>query len=146
MSAFKVRLAIASSLAAGLTLASVALAAPRIGVPAPLSGKAESANFLVVALTWTNIDGETGYVIERKLATSAAFAEIAKLPTDQTTYKDNTTASAAYQYRVRAYRVWKGRMLYSDYTNPVTVSTTAPAPVPTSPAPPTPPADPSCPA
>jgi hypothetical protein len=130
MPAFTLKSALLLGVATGLALTSAVVAGPKIGVPAPLSGKADPTNSLVVTLTWANIDGETGYVVERKPSTSTSFVQIAKVPTDQSTYKDTTPSSENYQYRVRAYMAWKGQVLYSDYTNPVAVSTIAPTATP----------------
>jgi subtilisin family serine protease len=71
-----------------------------------------------VLLTWTdNSQGESGFSIERREA-GGQFAEIATVPTDQATYKDNAVqAGKAYTYRVRAFNYGT----YSAYSNQATV-------------------------
>ena len=80
--------------------------------PKPLKASPSSNR---VTLTWTNIQGETGYVVERRTR-GTQFAAIGKTTTDVTTYTDTLAASGIYQYRVRAYSA-SGGLSYSRYTN-----------------------------
>jgi len=70
-----------------------------LSAPTPLKA---SPNSNRIVLTWSNVSGETGYIVERR-AKGKQFAEIAKTTTDVNTYTDTLTTSGIYQYRVRAY-------------------------------------------
>jgi hypothetical protein len=82
-----------------------------------------------VLLTWTDISSETGYLVEREAAGTSSFAEVGKVGPDTKTYGDITTTAQSYVYRVRAYKVMGSNLIYSNYTNTVSVTTGAPAPV-----------------
>jgi hypothetical protein len=97
---------------------SPALAARKLDAPAPLSGVTDVGK---MALSWTNVSGETGFLVERRLYDGGSFAEIAKTTADVTAYTDIVATTDSYEYRVRAYRT-QGGVLYSDYTN-IVVST-----------------------
>ena len=101
---------------------SPALAARKLDAPAPLKGVTDAGK---MALSWTNVSGETGFLVERRLYGGGGFAEIAKTTANVTAYTDTVAATTSYEYRVRAYRT-QGGVLYSDYTN--TVVSTAPCP------------------
>src|ERR671927_866208 len=73
--------------------------APLLSAPNPLKA---SPNSNRVVLTWSDVTGETGYIVERR-AKGKKFAEIAKTTTDVNTYTDTLAATGIYQYRVRAY-------------------------------------------
>ena len=96
-------------------LAESADAAKSLASPNPLQGATAVGQ---VKLTWGNIGGETGYVIERRVYAVGVFAEIGKTTADMTAYTDLLTESASYEYRVRAYKAGGG-MSYSPYTNSV---------------------------
>ncbi len=56
-----------------------------------------------VKLTWSDMNGETGYRIRRKLSTDAVYANIADIAANVTTYTDTTTqAGSTYVYMVRS--------------------------------------------
>jgi hypothetical protein len=99
-----------------------ATAARTIASPAPLTGGVDPAQLMKVQLAWTDVSGETGYLIERKAA-GGTFVEVAKVGTDVKSFNDVTLISQTYEYRVRAYKVRGGNMLYSGYTNSVAVAT-----------------------
>jgi hypothetical protein len=101
---------------------SPALAARKLDPPAPLSGVTDVGK---MALSWTNVSGETGFLVERRLYDGGSFAEIAKTTADVTAYIDIVATTGSYEYRVRAYRN-QGGVAYSDYTN--TVVSTVPCP------------------
>src|SRR5205809_5433959 len=84
-----------------------------LSAPSPLKA---STNSNRVSLTWSNINGETGFIVERRQKGTNQFAEIGKTTTDVTTYTDTLTTSGIHQYRVRAYSA-SGGMTYSRYTN-----------------------------
>ena len=105
--------------AAGLCLASLAvqpaLAGPKLEAPIPLK---ETTALGRVTLAWTNIGGETGFLIERRAYGAGGFSEVAKTTADVTTYSDILATEVSYEYRVRAYRA-QGTVTFSDYTNTV---------------------------
>src|ERR1043165_6142407 len=113
-----------------LALAVTALpaeAAKRPTVPNPLTGSTSSG---VETLHWTNVSGETGYVIERRLV-GGSYAFLAKALADITLYKDPLPSLSQYEYRVRAYKILGGKVLYSNYTNTVLSAIATPIPTPT---------------
>lgn len=89
--------------------------------PSNLVGKSTAVN--TVQLTWTdNSAFETGFRIERALSTSTEFEWIGSVPTNVTTYDDNTVqAATTYKYRIAAYT--------TDATSPYSpeLSVTTPA-------------------
>jgi hypothetical protein len=92
-----------------------------LSAPTPLKA---SPNSNRIVLTWSNVSGETGYIVERR-AKGKQFAEIAKTTTDVNTYTDTLTTSGIYQYRVRAYDASAG-MTYSRYSNTTFTNARAP--------------------
>ena len=100
-----------------VAVSSSAWADRKLPVPNPLQ---DSANANQVSLHWSNVSGETGFLIERRLA-GGSFAEIGKTTADATSYKDTLIADGKYEYRVRAYRSTGANLTYSDYTNLVDV-------------------------
>ena len=125
MTAKKSTLSLILSVAVGLALLSHnGLAGPALQSPTPLNATIDTTNRMVVArLSWANISGETGYLVERKSATSASFSEVAKLGPNVRAYGDITTTSQSYTYRVRAYKAMGAKTIYSSYTNIVAVVT-----------------------
>jgi len=104
-------------LVGGLVLivaAAPATAARRLDPPNPLKGQTATGG---VTLSWSNIGGETGYLVERRAA-GGSFAEIAKTTSDRTSYTDLVATTASYEYRVRAYRT-APKIIYSDYSNTI---------------------------
>ena len=105
-------------LAGGLMLAAAAnpaWAGKKLGVPNPLRAATNAGQ---VSLSWANIGGETGFLIERRLHNGGSFAEVGKTVADVTSYTDILTTSDSYEYRVRAYKTGPN-LFYSDYTNTV---------------------------
>jgi hypothetical protein len=100
-----------------VAVSSSAWADRKLPVPNPLQ---DSANANQVSLHWSNVSGETGFLVERRLA-GGSFAEIGKTTADATSYKDTLTVDGKYEYRVRAYRSTGANLTYSDYTNLVDV-------------------------
>src|SRR5262245_29138490 len=90
-----------------------------LSAPSPLNAR---TNLNRVSLTWSNIKGETGFVVERRKGTNP-FAQIGKVTTDATTYTDVLTTSGIYQYRVRAYSASRLSTTYSPYTNTAYINT-----------------------
>jgi subtilisin family serine protease len=93
--------------------------------PSDLS--AESTDPNAVLLNWKdNATHEDGYRIERRLASSTTYTEIATAPSNTDTFTDSTTSGGvSYEYRVRAFNTIGN----SQYSNEASVTTpTAPAP------------------
>jgi subtilisin family serine protease len=91
---------------------------------------AESTDPGSVVLNWKdNATREDGYRIERRLASSPAYTEIATVPSNSITFADPTTSGGvSYEYRVRAFNTIGN----SQYSNEASVTTpTAPAPAAT---------------
>jgi hypothetical protein len=98
-------------------------------LPAPAAPTSLAATVLSgtsVRLNWTdNSTNETQFGIERRLAPSGTFAQIATVGANVAVYTDNTTTAAtAYDYRVRALNGTVG----SAYTNTASVTTSQVAP------------------
>jgi uncharacterized protein (TIGR03437 family) len=79
------------------------------GPPAPISGAPQSLSSSLnasgqIVLTWTPADGIAArFHVERQIAGTAAFTEIAVVPFPATTVTDTgVVAGISYQYRVRA--------------------------------------------
>ncbi|HEX8525314.1 MAG TPA: fibronectin type III domain-containing protein [Tepidisphaeraceae bacterium] len=97
---------------------------------APSTVVAAASGTSQVALSWSdNADNETSFVVERAIG-AGAFAAIATLGTDTTSYLDTTVVAAtSYTYRVKAMNA-VGSSVYSNTAS----ATTAAAPsVPVSP-------------
>jgi phosphatidylserine/phosphatidylglycerophosphate/cardiolipin synthase-like enzyme len=101
------------------------------GVPPPpaptdLQGTAVSSSR--IDLTWSNVEGEEGYKIERKLssASSTTWAQIGTTNADVTTFANTSglTPSTTYDYRVRAWTTGGN----SGYSNTIAVTTLAVSP------------------
>ena len=95
--------------------AAPAFAAKKLEAPNPLQGATGATG---TKLSWSNVGGETGYLIERRASEGGSFAEIAKTTADLTSYTDIPVEAVNYEYRVRAYRAGP-QMIYSAYTNTV---------------------------
>ena len=90
--------------------------------PAPtgLTGSAASAS--QVNLSWTDVTGEEGYKVERKLSSSSTWAQIGTTGADGVNYADTNSGlqpATTYNYRVRAFTTAGN----SPYSNTVTVTT-----------------------
>jgi hypothetical protein len=59
---------------------------------------------LQINLAWSDVIGETGYKIERKIGSTGTYTQIATTNANEINYSDSTvTFSNTYYYRVRAY-------------------------------------------
>jgi phosphatidylserine/phosphatidylglycerophosphate/cardiolipin synthase-like enzyme len=94
--------------------------------PAPTGLVATTVSSSRIDLSWTDVAGESGYKIERKLASSSTWAQIATTGADVTTYQNTSglTPSTQYNYRVRAWTTGGN----SGYSNTATATTTAASP------------------
>jgi hypothetical protein len=78
----------------------------------PLNFTLESSSETQVVLSWDDeIDGESGYLLERKSV--GEYEQIAVIPANTTTYTDALTSVANYTYRLRAYNA-TDTSYYSD--------------------------------
>ena len=86
--------------------------------PSNLVGK--SLNQSQVLLTWNDVSGEDGYLIEQKKEGELQFSSLAQLPANQLNHTiTNLLAGANYEYRIRAYN----EDGYSNYSSTVSVKT-----------------------
>jgi subtilisin family serine protease len=85
--------------------------------PSDLAATAQSETNVI--LTWKdNSNGENGFSVDRK-ESGKQFSEIASVPSNQTTYSDNSVkAGTTYTYRVRAFSA----AAFSAYTNEAVVA------------------------
>jgi phosphodiesterase/alkaline phosphatase D-like protein len=100
--------------------------------PSALSATPQSAS--AIALVWNdNSTNEIGFKLERRLANpSAAFAQVALIVTDATSFTDTgLNALTAYEYRLRAYNT-AGDSAYSNVFAVTTLAAPVPAPLPPS--------------
>jgi hypothetical protein len=88
---------------------------------APSNLAAKSTSATAVQLTWTdNSVFESGFRIERALASNSEFEVIGAATTDATTYEDKTAlAGVSYIYRIAAYT----SSAMSPYSSEVTIKT-----------------------
>ncbi|MEO1573826.1 MAG: LamG-like jellyroll fold domain-containing protein [Pseudomonadota bacterium] len=93
---------------------------------APTGLAAVTVSDTAIALSWQdNADNETRHVIERRTTAQGAFADVAVLGANVTSYQDNTLApSTSYDYRVRA----ENAAGISDPSNEATAVTNDPPP------------------
>jgi hypothetical protein len=96
--------------------------------PAPGNLVATAASSTRIDLTWTDVAGEAGYKIERKLASasSTAWAQIATTGANVVSYQNTSglTPNTSYNYRVRAWTTGGN----SGYSNTATATTPATSP------------------
>jgi hypothetical protein len=96
--------------------------------PAPSGLTATGVSASRIDLSWSDVAGEQGYKVERKLASasSTTWAQIGTTAANVTAYQDTSglTASTAYNYRVRAWTTGGN----SAYSNTATASTQAVSP------------------
>ena len=98
--------------------------------PAPTGLTATAVSATRIDLSWSDVAGEEGYKVERKLSSATTWTQIAMPAANVTTYQDTNsglTAGTTYNYRVRAYTSAGN----SSYSNTVTVSTPTPTLSPT---------------
>lgn len=93
--------------------------------PAPTGLTATPVSSARIDLAWSNVDGEDGYKVERKLASSSTWAQIGTTAADVVRYTDSTglTSGTTYNYRVRAYTSGGN----SAYSNTATATTRDPS-------------------
>jgi phosphatidylserine/phosphatidylglycerophosphate/cardiolipin synthase-like enzyme len=94
--------------------------------PEPTALVATPVSSTRIDLAWTDVEGEDGYKVERKLASTTTWAQIGTTAAGVTTYQDSNglTPSTQYNYRVRAWTTGGN----SGYSNTATASTAAVSP------------------
>ena len=92
--------------------------------PSPAGLTAAAVSSSRIDLAWTDVGGEEGYKIERKLTTSSTWEQIGQTAADAASYVDTNglAPGTAYNYRVRAFTTGGN----SGYSNTVTVTTPTP--------------------
>ena len=93
--------------------------------PAPTGLTASPVSSTLIDLAWTDVAGEQGYKIERKLATASTWTEIGQTAANGATYADSSglQAGTSYNYRVRAFTSG-GNSAYSNTATATTPSVT----------------------
>lgn len=105
------------------TCAGVSITASTLGAPPapPMDLAAASVSASQLDLTWSDVEGETGYVVERSLD-GAAFSEVAQLSGGASSYLDLALSpSTTYSYRVGAHGC--GLVAYSNVASARTEAT-----------------------
>jgi HKD family nuclease len=93
--------------------------------PAPTDLQVTAVATTSVSLAWSNVAGEEGYKIERKLAASSTWSQIATTAMDAASYTaSGLTPNTEYNFRVRAYTSGGN----SGYSNTVLVRTNSTSP------------------
>jgi phosphatidylserine/phosphatidylglycerophosphate/cardiolipin synthase-like enzyme len=92
--------------------------------PAPTGLTASPVSSSRIDLAWTDVTGEEGYKIERKLTSVSTWTQIAQLGADVVSYADSSGLSpgTGYNYRVRAFTSGGN----SGYSNTATATTPTP--------------------
>ena len=76
-----------------------------------------------VSLSWTDVENETAYLLERRIEGSAEWIQIARLETDVTSFENfGVTASTTFSYRLRATNAAGS----SEFSAEVSVTTASP--------------------
>jgi len=98
---------------------------PAIGTPRYLGAYAVSLTQINLAW-WDAASNETGFMIERKTGSAGAWAQIATVGANVTSYANiSLTAATTYYYRVRAYNA-SGNSAYSNEAYATTYALNAP--------------------
>jgi len=94
--------------------------------PAPTGLVATTVSSSRIDLSWSDVAGEEGYKVERKLASTSTWAQIGTTGAGVTTYQNASglTPSTQYNYRVRAWTTGGN----SAYSNTATATTAAVSP------------------
>ncbi len=94
---------------------------------APTSLSVSSVNQTVINLSWSdNSTSETGFIIQRSLNAKTGFVEIAKLGSNSVVFSNTgLVPNTTYYYKIRSYRNRSGSVIYSTFSNIVSVTTAA---------------------
>lgn len=87
--------------------------------------KASGKNFYTVELSWSKVNGASGYKIQKYNSSKKAYETIKTISNGSTVSYNHTGLNAAttYKYRVRAYKKANGTTVYSSYTSAVKATT-----------------------
>lgn len=87
--------------------------------------KASGMNFYTVKLSWSKVNGASGYKIQKYNSSKKAYETIKTINNGSTVSYNHTGLNAAttYKYRVRAYKKANGTTVYSSYTSAVKATT-----------------------
>lgn len=87
--------------------------------------KASGKNFYTVKLSWSKVNGASGYKIQKYNSSKKAYETIKTISNGSTVSYNHTGLNAAttYKYRVRAYKKANGTTVYSSYTSAVKATT-----------------------
>ena len=90
-----------------------------------LALKASGKNFYTVKLSWSKVNGASGYKIQKYNSSKKAYETIKTISNGSTVSYNHTGLNAAttYKYRVRAYKKANGTTVYSSYTSAVKATT-----------------------
>ena len=92
-------------------------------LPAPETLRASPASSNQINLSWSDVTGEMGYKLERRIGSSGSWGQIASRPENVLIYSDTGLAARTeYQYQVRAY----SNAVTSSYSD-IASATTIPA-------------------
>ncbi len=89
----------------------------KTALPAPTMKKTVNVTNNSIEISWEKVSGANGYYIYRK-STSGSFSRIATVTSGSTLTYTDKKASAAYSYKVRAYRTISGTK-YSGYDSEI---------------------------
>ena len=86
---------------------------------------ASGKNFYTVKLSWSKVNGASGYKIQKYNSSKKAYETIKTISNGSTVSYNHTGLNAAttYKYRVRAYKKANGTTVYSSYTSAVKATT-----------------------
>lgn len=81
----------------------------------------DSSGYNKVKLTWSGVDGATGYRIYRSTSKTSGFTKIKSITTNSKVTYTNSGISCGtqYYYKVRAYRLIDGNYYFGEYSNVV---------------------------
>ncbi|MEH6939797.1 InlB B-repeat-containing protein [Bacillus sp. JJ664] len=90
-------------------------------LPTITAPKATVAGFNKVKVSWNEVGEADGYEVYRSTALSGTYSNIASLKYSSTLSYTNTnlTPNKNYYYKIRTYRIYNGKKVYSSFSNVV---------------------------
>ena len=87
--------------------------------------KKNSVTFDKIKLSWGEIPGADGYILQRYSSSKKAYITMKTISNKSIfTWRDeNLNAETTYKYRIRAYRIIKNKKIYGDYSTVISVKT-----------------------
>lgn len=91
---------------------------------------AASSAYNKVKLTWSGVDGATGYRVYRSTSKTSGFTKVKSITSNsKVTYTNSgLSCGTTYYYKVRAYRLIDGNYYFGDYSSVVAVKPVPAAP------------------